>query len=638
MIKKILLFSVVYTSFFVTNIHSQNFSDYQALIIDSLLTKNANAIVRNEEIIINLNNTKSVLVTTKRVVTVFNKYGSNAIKAYEHYDESSSIKRIEAIIYNKFGNELSKIKKKDFKDVSTYDGFSLVTDNRVKYLEYTPTEYPYTVEFYSEVESSNTAFISPWVPVSDEKISIENSTYSVFNHTSGKWRFNEKNLEAFGVEKSKRDNEVHYSIKKVKAYTPEVYSLSSRKIFPYVRIALDEFNLEDVSGSALHWQSLGKWMYDELLTGKSDLPDATVDEVSKLLEPLTTKEQKVQRVYEYVQEKTRYISIQLGIGGWMPFSAADVDRLGYGDCKALTNYTKSLLASQGIESFYTIVYADQEKQDIDPEFAAIDGNHVILNVPNNEEDIWLECTSQTMPFNFLGDFTDDRNVLLVTPEGGRIAKTKKYTAQENVLHTKAEIKLLADKSMIASLTRVSGGLEYDWNHGIVYKDTKDQKLHYKEEWDYINDLKLVSIKHNNDKDAVKFVEELKVASSSYSKKAGSRLLISPNMFSRYTGTLPSYEDRLSPLDISRGYINTDEYIIEIPQGYYVENLPEDQEVKDKFGNYHYRLIKLNENKISFSRSLVINEGLYPKEDYEGFRSFFSEIKRIDKTKIVLKQH
>ena len=52
--------------------------------------------------------------------------------------------------------------------------------------------------------------------------------------------------------------------------------------------------------------------------------------------------EKAKIVYKYMQEKTRYISVQVGIGGFKPMLAKDVDRLGYGDCKALSNYTKAL--------------------------------------------------------------------------------------------------------------------------------------------------------------------------------------------------------------------------------------------------------------------------------------------------------
>jgi hypothetical protein len=51
---------------------------------------------------------------------------------------------------------------------------------------------------------------------------------------------------------------------------------------------------------------------------------------------------KAKLIYDYVQQKSRYVSIQVGIGGWKPMDASDVDRLGYGDCKGLTNYTKAL--------------------------------------------------------------------------------------------------------------------------------------------------------------------------------------------------------------------------------------------------------------------------------------------------------
>ena len=78
--------------------------------------------------------------------------------------------------------------------------------------------------------------------------------------------------------------------------------------------------------------------------------------------------------------------------------ASDVDKLGYGDCKALTNYTKTLLDAVDVESYYTVVYGGKRIRNIDKEFSATEGNHVILCLPNEEDYIWLECTSQKTPF------------------------------------------------------------------------------------------------------------------------------------------------------------------------------------------------------------------------------------------------
>ena len=65
-----------------------------------------------------------------------------------------------------------------------------------------------------------------------------------------------------------------------------------------------------------------------------------------------------------MQNNTRYISIQLGIGGWRPFEAAYVASKGYGDCKALSNYMYSLLKEAGILSYYTLVKAGAGEEDI----------------------------------------------------------------------------------------------------------------------------------------------------------------------------------------------------------------------------------------------------------------------------------
>ena len=122
-------------------------------------------------------------------------------------------------------------------------------------------------------------------------------------------------------------------------------------------------------------------------------------------------------------------------------TAETVDRLGYGDCKALSNYTRSLLDAVGVKSYYALVTAGENLEEMTESFPSNRFNHAILYVPLANDTLWLECTNQHLPFGYIGGFTDDRKALIITDDGGKLLHTTVYTAANNRLERTTEISL-----------------------------------------------------------------------------------------------------------------------------------------------------------------------------------------------------
>ena len=609
--------------------------EYSSFLIPAELKEDANAVVRNSVIEIAIEDVDKMTVSKREVVTVLNKLGISDARIAESYDNDTKITKLSAVIYDAFGNQIKKYKERDFLDVSAVDGGTLYSDSRVKYVDYTPITYPYTLVFESEYKTATTGFIPWWFPVNGYYVSVEKSTYTLKNPKGIAWRKKETHLTDFNIEKNDSETDLTYVLKNQKAFEYENSSLSSRDILPLVKVALNKFYLKGVYGEATNWQEFGKWMHKSLLEGRDVIDDATKFKVLNLVKGITDFEEKAKIVYEFMQNKTRYISVQVGIGGWEPIAARQVDKVGYGDCKGLTNYTKALLDIAGVTSYYTVVYADK-KRNLDKDFSSIQGNHVILNIPNKEKDIWLECTSQTMPFGFLGDFTDDRDVLVVMPEGGVIKRTTTYKNIENFQKTDATVQLKKDGSLTATLKRVSKGLQYDDKQGLVSLTEEDLIKRYKSNvWSYNNNLEVNSVAIENDKDKVVFTEDLSVSIKNYAAINQGEYLFRVNIFNKIGYVPKRYRTRKLPLKISQGYKDIDDLIIKIPDGYSLNNLPETKELSTEFGTYKITFTKVDDATFKYQKSMVIKEGVYPKEAYKLYRSFRRSIAKYENLRIAI---
>lgn len=620
---------------FFSSISVAGQSDYSIRSIPSELLKNVNSVLVDEEVVIDLTKDDRKLFNTKTTIAVLNANGDSRAQPVAYYDNSKKIKHLEATVYDAAGNELDRFKQRDFNDVSATNG-TLYSDFRAVYLDYTPTSYPYTIVFECETESDDTAFIEAWYPVGGYATSTVRSKFRVIYNPLNKPKYRQQQLEGYNISITETPNEIVCVAENIAGIKYEEHAPPFMTLAPKVSFALNTFYLKGTKGFGKDWNEFGRWMNSQLLTGVNELPPATIAEVKRLVQNETTNEGKARKIYQYLQDKVRYISVQIGIGGWKPMPASDVDKLSYGDCKALTNYTKALLEVVGVPSYYTVLYSGSEQEDIIKDFTSMQGNHAILGVPIGDDITWLECTSQDLPFGFIGSSNDDRDVLIITPEGGKIVQTTAYDVEENLQHTTAEVNLNNDGGLTANFNSVSEGLQYGWKYAIENKTAREQEKYYKNRWDYINGISFTIRGLENDRLAIKFTEKLDIEIPNYASKVGEELLVQLNVFNQSQYIPPRISDRKQQVHIDESYKDVDVYTINLPSEYTLDGLPEDKVVESDFGTYQITFRKENEDTIIYTRDIQINKGVYPAEAYKKYRSFRRSIAKLDKTKILLK--
>jgi Domain of Unknown Function with PDB structure (DUF3857) len=609
--------------------------EYAVVRIPLTLLKSANAVKRMEHISFTVINKGEAILRRKFAITVLNEKGDDQAVFVAYYDKLHEIKNIEGALFDATGKELKRLKNKQIIDVTGNDDASLIDDNRRKMHGFFHKTYPYTIEYEVEEKYNGTLFFPVWVPRDEEHFSVEQSKITVKAPIDYEVRFKTFNFDGKPLEE--KDNSyksITWEMKHLPAIENEYGMPGWLELNPAVFLGPSLFEIEKYQGSMKNWNEFGKFI-NTLKLGRDVLPSTVKQVVHQLADPITDKREKIALLYNYLQKNTRYISIQLGIGGWQPFDANYVATKAYGDCKALTNYMYSLLKEAGINSCYTLVNAGRKARKVVPDFPAQQFNHVILCVPLDKDTVWLECTSQTLPAGYLSDFTSDRYALAIDENGGKLIRTPKYGVKENLQVRKVMATLDSEATLIVKSKASYGGLQQDQYHSLINGMSKEkvkEALH--EELDFAT-YDIINFSYKENKSQLPFIEEeLDIVVSRYATITGKRLFIMPNIMTRNYRRLPADSTRKFDLDLSFEYKDVDTVEISLPEGYAAESIPQDVTISSKFGTYSCA-VKLNANKLHYYRSLEHFSGRYPAAAYPELVQFYEKIYKADRAKAVL---
>jgi len=604
--------------------------------IPDSLKENANMVMRLEEKVYEIKSTGQAVSHKRYVFTILNEKGEHYATYRTHYNNKSVIiNYVNGYLYDAAGKELRHFKKKDMEDQPEFDGSSFVNDERVKVANLFANTYPYTVEFEEEDELTELIPIGDWYPQGDLSHSVEKSLYRITVPADYAIRYRMLNSGITPVIGTV-NNKVTYTWEAHNLIALEESPYSNYLMYvPHLMIGLSNVEMGGYKGSMSTWNDYARF-YGSLQKGRDQLPEETKQKVHELTNGLTSQQAKVDVLYNYLQQNSHYVGIQLGIGGWQTYDAAYVAKNKYGDCKALSNFMISLLKEAGIKGHAVVIKGGEDYIDFVTDFTHDPFNHVICCVPLDKDTIWLECTDQFLPPGYLSEFTSNRYGLLIDDNGGSLVHTPAYLMADN-----KQIRII--KAVLDNEGNLN--LESKTAYKALCQDEVEKFIHHESKEDQLTSLKskfslstyeVISFNYQEDYSRRLPVihETLDLRVNNYAQVTGKRIFLNPDILTRSSEKLEEDKNRRLPIEIRDEYQHIDSVQITIPDGYELESGPKDQQWESKLGKYK-RVTIVTPGKIIFIRIQEQSSGRFPAKDYPEIEKFYNDLYGADHSSIVL---
>ncbi|MBR4802435.1 MAG: DUF3857 domain-containing protein [Bacteroidales bacterium] len=557
-------------------------------------------------------------------------------------DSDRSLSSFSATITNSAGKVIKKLHRQDLESRAL--ARELADDSFVYF--YRPlapipyiVEYEYTISYKRGVPAFPTYF-----PVMAEDVRLEKGEYAIEVPSGTKIQYS----STVEPEVAKEDFKERYiwRFTDYQGFEDESTMPPIKEIVPNVSASPVNFMFSKVEGQQGSWKDIGLWLYD-LQKDTWDLSEQDKAKILEMTSGCANTYEKVKVLYDHLRNTTRYVSIQLGIGGYKPFPASTVAKTGFGDCKALSNYMKAMLEVVGVESDYFIL--NTNRADLDKGYCSVGSmNHAMLAVPLKDggamqgDTLWVECTNPSVPLGYRHEDVAGHQVLLVKKDGGDFIRCPRYPDSLSRLENKVRL-FVASTGDATVNVRQRACLDFVESRLRLYRmDDKEKSERVAKNIAVTsNNPKINQIKDNFQDYPLKgreyvpeMVTDYSVECRNYAESNGDRLFIplTPlrSQVEWQRGT------RKNDIYIESGSVYLDSVEINVPVTYEPEGLPKPVNMECKFASFS-STVKTEGSKVIVVLKTVFKAGRYPKEDYAEYRTAARKFNSLCTSKLVFRR-
>ena len=411
-------------------------------------------------------------------------------------------------------------------------------------------------------------------------------------------------------------------------------------------------NVRSFSG----WADMGAWY--EGLSGPRREPDASVTQKARDLTAASPDTlSKIRALAEFSQREIRYVSIQIGIGGFQPHPAPSILANRYGDCKDKSTLLAALLKAVGIDSHFIVIHTDRGGVNLGSPVSLGSFNHVILAIrlPDDVPDAGLDSlvrhpslgrllvfdpTMPTTPLGRLPYYLQDNTGLLVAGGSGELLLLPRPGPEGNVLDRRGQLVLTGDGALAGQIVETRRGAEADTLRYQIQSATEAERRRYLETFlaRSFASFSLQSFEFKNLEDAHgDLIVSYRFVASGYAKRAGGYLVLRPRVVGNKAVDLASRDKkpRRYPIDLKTTLLARDEFTIELPEGWTAESLTKPLVLDAGFAVYSSRTEAAGRS-IVYRREYRLIEPLLPASRYDEALRFFLGVGAEERQSLLLK--
>jgi transglutaminase-like putative cysteine protease len=364
--------------------------------------------------------------------------------------------------------------------------------------------------------------------------------------------------------------------------------------------------------------------------------------IQKLAEDIMAKStstaDRIQEVFNYIDDNIRYVSMNLGQNGLTPHPAEETLKNRYGDCKDRAALAIAVLKALGVKAYPCLVAP--ELPDIDdrlPRWGYF--NHMIAAV-EFEGLHFVESTDNNFPFNEQHPGLNGAQVFLVDGQGGkRFALPSEDVTRPGYGQSK-RIQLLPDGSGRLEQTEFFPRHSTpEIRQGLRHLESMPELLATKMKQEFLTAAQPGILDGAFDYAGVdqrfgRIQARITGRAPGIAKKNGPFLVYDLDIEDRMQGFPES--PRVHPLWFSdTDYAHT-EAVVQLPAGYAVEHLPRDFDMKTDAIRFK-RSCKLEGDTFTVVEDRWLSPARLPATEYPRLRQFHQELKTASEDSLILRE-